>query len=133
MLEYSISGEDDDDEYLTAFIRMSRYILDQSSQNATGVMNPNNLIRDVKNFGGSSTASNTIVSNYEMLSAFYHQLEYILNPTDENREKTIYPRKGADFKKGDNQLKVKILRAFPGLNKINQIYKSQGKKPNENK
>lgn len=124
-----IKGDDDKDKLnkSVAGLRLFRYILSQTMSNTSGVMNAENIARDVKNNGGSQTTSSVLENMGKLVKATMYEIAYDLSndsPNGKLGKQAIYQEndsKYGRYKKGDRKFPHVLDRNVPLLRQIEQV------------
>jgi hypothetical protein len=120
------SGGDDKDDELAKLLKLVEYTARQSSQNASGIVNSDNIMRDMKGGIGLNSVSNTISAYAGTIVVGFEELLYELvkgttGAELESLEKdTKYQKDGRDYKEGDSKF-MHRLEKLPIINKIRNI------------
>lgn len=120
------SGGDDKDDELAKLLKLVEYTARQSSQNASGIVNSDNIMRDMKGGIGLNSVSNTISAYAGTIVVGFEELLYeLVKGTTgielESLEKdTKYQKDGREYKEGDSKF-MHRLEKLPIINKIRNI------------
>lgn len=135
-LQQLIDSDDDDDEKLTAFIRLARYMMSNVLGQNAGVVNTDGLISDIKNTGGAQIGIGLME---DIWSLFWHTGAYVSNkiyPTEANQKAAYYQNKDSKRKrweKDDPKFHRDLQQVIPLLNDVEQMRNSMRAYNNENK